>query len=105
MGTHSMIGVFMLALYCAHTVTALFVFTLGSSGLRDTYHQLHMSLGQFLQIGTLFTAALGLMFFEGEVYSLGWDTDDDFRYIMTITQYMVLGIMLSMILMFHARVL
>lgn len=103
--THSILGVFMLALYVAHAVTALVVFVVGSSSLRDSYHQLHMAMGQFLQLGTLFVAALGLMYFESEVYDDGWDDDNDYRWIMTVTQYMVILLFLSMILMFHARVL
>jgi len=106
--SHSIIGIFALAVYIAQLVTAFYVFNFGSKNLRKSYHQLHMAVGQGLVLGMLFVAAMGLMYFEQVSASEEWDdwgSAGYYRPFMTITQFFIVLLLISVILLFYAQVL
>jgi len=106
--SHSIIGIFALAVYIAQLVTAFYVFNFGSKSLRKSYHQLHMAVGQGLVLVMLFVAATGLMYFEQVSATEGWDNWGSagyYRPFMTITQFFIVLLMISVILLFYAQVL
>jgi len=106
--SHSILGVFALAIYVAQLLTAFYIYYFGSKPLRAEYNQLHMAVGQGLVVVMLYVAALGMLYFERESYSLGWDdwgADGYYRPYMTIAQYCTVFLMFSIILVFYAKIL
>jgi len=106
--SHSILGVFALAIYVAQLFAALYMYTCGSKDLRKAYNQLHMAFGQGLVVTLLYVAALGMLYFERESYSLGWDDwglNGYYRPYMTVAQYCIAFLMFSIILVFYAKIL
>lgn len=106
--SHSIVGVFSLAVYVAQLVAALYIFFLGSKSLRASYRQLHMAVGQGLVVVMLYVASLGTMYYESEAYNLDWDdvgVDGYYRPYMTVTQYCIIFLMFSVILVFYSEIL
>jgi len=106
--SHSILGVFALAIYTAQLVAAAYIFTIGSKQLRAAYKQLHMAVGQGLIVTLLFVASLGMLYFEGETFQLGWDDWGEsgyYRPYMTVAQYCIVFTMFSALWVFYAIVL
>lgn len=106
--SHSILGVFALAIYTAQLVAALYIYTIGSKQLRMAYKQLHMAVGQGLVVIIQYVAALGMLYFEAESYHMGWDdvgSDGYYRPIMTVAQYCIVFSMFSLILVFYSIIL
>jgi len=106
--SHSIVGIFALSIYMAQLVTGLYVYYCGDKEMKKSYHQLHMAVGQGLVLGMLYVAAMGLMFFEAESNSLGWDdygSDGYYRPYMTVAQYCIVFLMFAVILVFYAKIL
>jgi len=106
--SHSILGVFALAIYTAQLLVAVYIYYFASKELRASYKQLHMAVGQGLVVAMLYVAALGMMYFESESYNLDWDDiglEGYYRPYMTIAQYCIVFLMFSQILVFYARLL
>jgi len=106
--SHSILGVFALAIYTAQLITALYIYTIGSKQLRKAYHQLHMAIGQGLVVVMQYVVALGTLYFEAESYHLDWDDVGEngyYRPWMTVAQYCIVFSMFSIILVFYAKIL
>jgi hypothetical protein len=106
--SHSILGIFAFAIYVAQLFAAAYIYILGSKQLRMAYAQLHMAVGQGLVVVMLFVAALGMLYFERETYSLDWDDWGEngyYRPYMTIAQYCIVFSMFSIILVFYAKIL
>jgi len=106
--SHSILGIFSLAIWTAQALTAFYVFLIGSKALRAAYRQLHMAVGQGLVVVLLFVPALGMLFFESEAYNEGWDdvgVAGYYRPYMTVAQYCIAFLMFSVILVFYAEIL
>jgi len=106
--SHSIVGVFALAVYTAQLVAAVYIFYFASKEIRASYKQLHMAVGQGLVVVMLFVAALGMMYFESESYNLDWDDvglEGYYRPYMTVAQYCIVFLMFSLIFVFFAAVL
>jgi len=106
--SHSIMGVFALGIYVAQLVAALYIFFLGSKSLRASYRQLHMAVGQGLIVVMVYVASLGMMYYESEAYNLGWDdvgVNGYYRPYMTVTQYCIIFLMFSLVLVFYSKIL
>jgi len=106
--SHSILGVFALAIYVAQLVAAFYIFFLGSKQLRSSYRQLHMAVGQGLVVVMLYVSALGMLYFESESYNLDWDDvgqNGYYRPYMTVAQYCTVFLMFSIILVFYSKIL
>jgi len=106
--SHSILGVFAMAIYTAQLLVALYIYYFASKELRASYKQLHMAVGQGLVVSLLYVAALGMMYYESESYNLSWDDvglEGYYRPYMTVAQYCIVFLMFSIILVFYARLL
>jgi len=106
--SHSILGVFAIAIYTAQLLAALYIFYFASKELRASYKHLHMAVGQGLIVALLYVAALGMMYYEAESYNLDWDDvglEGYYRPYMTVAQYMIVFLMFSVILVFYAQIL
>lgn len=106
--SHSILGVFALAIYTAQLVAAAYIYTIGSKQLRMAYKHLHMAVGQGLIVIMQYVAALGMLYFEAESFQLDWDDVGEngyYRPYMTVAQYCIVFLMFSTILVFYAIVL
>jgi len=106
--SHSIMGSVLLSVYAAQIITSFYVFLFGSKELRASFHVLHMAMGQAVTLGGLLVAAMGIMYFESETYSNNWDDSGRngyWRPMMTATQYCIICLMFSMVLLFYGKVL
>jgi len=106
--SHSILGVFMIGIYAAQLVAALYIYYIGSKELRSEYKLLHMAVGQGLVVVMLYVAALGMIYFESLSYNLGLDDvglEGYYRPYMTVAQYCIVFLMFSTILVFYAQIL
>lgn len=106
--SHSILGVFALAIYTAQLLAAIYIFYFASKEMRASYKQLHMAVGQGLVVALLYVAALGMMYYESESYNLDWDDvglEGYYRPYMTVAQYCIVFLMFSTILVFYSAIL
>jgi len=106
--SHSIMGIFGLALYMAQLVAAAYVYYLGSKSLRASFKQLHKAIGQGLVVVMVYVAALGTLYFESEAYNEDWDDWGEngyYRPWMTVTQYQIVFLLFSLILVFYSQIL
>jgi len=106
--THSIMGIFSLSVYMAQLVAAAYIYYFGSKSLRGSFKQLHMAVGQGLVVVMVYVAALGTMYFESEAYNEDWDVygaNGYYRPWMTVTQYCIVFLMFSLILVFYSQIL
>jgi len=106
--SHSIMGIFGLSVYMAQLVAAAYIYYLGSKSLRSSFRHLHMAVGQGLIVVMTYVAALGTLFFESEAYNEKWDVygaNGYYRPWMTVTQYCIVFLMFSLILMFYSQIL
>lgn len=103
--SHSILGIFSLALWTAQVLSAIYVFLIGSKALRASYRHLHMAVGQGLVVVMLFVPALGMLYYESEAFNEEWDVANYYRPYMTIAQYGIAFLMFSVILVFYAEIL
>jgi len=106
--SHSIMGIFGLSVYFGQLLAATYVYILGSKALAASFRHLHKAVGQGLVIVMMYIAALGMMYFERESISLGWDNygpNGYYRPFMTVAQYCVVFLMLSTILVFYSEIL
>jgi len=105
--SHSILGIFAISIYVAQLIAAFFIFFLNKE-LRKAYRQLHMAVGQGLIVTMIYVAALGMLYYEAEAYNLSWDdvgVSGHWRPYMTATQYSIVFLMFSVILVFYAQLL
>jgi len=106
--SHSIMGIFSLSVYMAQLVAAAYVYHFGSKKLRSSFRQLHMAIGQGLVVVMVYVAALGTLYFESEAYNEDWDVygaNGYYRPWMTVTQYCMVFLMFSLILVFYSQIL
>jgi len=106
--SHSILGVFALAIYTSQLLAAIYIYFIGSKALRAAYRQLHMAVGQGLIVVMLFVSALGMLYFEVTTLKMGWDdvgVAGYYRPYMTVAQYGIVFLMFSVILVFWSKLL
>jgi len=106
--SHSIMGIFSLSMYMAQLVAAAYIYNFGSKTLRSSFQHLHRAIGQGLVVVMVYVAALGTLYFESEAYNLDWDVYGEngyYRPWMTVTQYCIVFLMFSLILVFYSHVL
>jgi len=106
--SHSIMGIFGLSLYMAQLVAAVFIYYLGSKALRSSFKHLHKAVGQGLVVVMVYVAALGTLYFESEAYNEDWDVYGEYGYYrpwMTVTQYCIVFLMFSLIMVFYSQIL
>jgi len=106
--SHSIMGIFGLSMYMAQLVAAAYIYNFGSKGLRSSFTNLHKAIGQGLVVVMVYVAALGTLYFESEAYNLDWDDVGEngyYRPWMTVTQYCIVFLMFSLILVFYSQIL
>lgn len=106
--SHSIIGIFTLSVYLAHLLTSFYVFFFASKAFQFSYRQLHMAIGQGLTLCMVFISATGMLYFESEAYNEDWDdwgSAGYWRPYMTVSQYCMIFLMFSIVLLFYSKVL
>lgn len=106
--SHSILGVFALAIYTSQLLAAFYIYFIGSKSLRAAYKQLHMAVGQGLIVVMVFVSALGMLYYESETFNLDWDDVGEegyYRPYMTVAQYGMVFLMFSVILVFWTTLL
>jgi len=106
--SHSIMGIFGVSIYIGQLFAAAYIYICGSKALAASFRHLHKAVGQGLVIVMMYVAALGMMYYERESKSLGWDNygaDGYYRPWMTVAQYCIFFSVFSAILLFYSEIL